>query len=113
MTQLLRFIVHLDQGYSERVYEVCFCHELEKRGLKVERQVVVPVQYDGVQFDEGFRLDVLVEGLVICELKATNDISDVFIAQLLSYMKLTKKRLGYLLNFHSVLMKDGITRLIR
>lgn len=79
----------------------------------VERQVRVPVVYDGILFDEGFRLDVLVEGLVICELKAVSNMDDVFIAQTLSYLRLANKRLGYLLNFHSRLMKDGITRLVR
>ena len=103
----------LGSGLLESVYEVCFCHELRKRGLFVERQVRVPVVYDGITFDEGFRIDVLIEGLVICELKATSDLDDVFVAQLLSYLRLANKRLGYLINFHSRLMKDGITRLVK
>ncbi len=103
----------LGPGLLERVYEVCFGHELEKRGLRVERQVRVPVVYDGIAFDEGFRIDVLVEGIVICELKAVTTLDDVFVAQTLSYLRLADKRLGYLINFHSRLMKDGITRLVR
>jgi GxxExxY protein len=102
----------LGPGLLERVYEACFCHELQKRGLALERQVVVPIVYEGLMFEEGFRLDVLVESLVICELKAAVEHHSVFEAQLLSYLKLTKKRLGYLLNFHSRLMKDGIKRLV-
>lgn len=75
--------------------------------------MVVPIVYDGLKFDEGFRLDVLVEDLVICELKAVKEMHPVFQAQLLSYMKLTNKRLGFLINFHVPLIRDGIQRLIR
>jgi GxxExxY protein len=81
-------------GLLENVYEVCFCHELTKRGKENRRQVVVPIVYDGITFDEGLRLDALVEELVICELKAVEAINPVFMAQLLTQLKLTKKRLG-------------------
>ncbi|MFN8490488.1 MAG: GxxExxY protein [Caldilineaceae bacterium] len=108
------FTVHkkLGPGLLEKVYEPCFCHELAKRRLGFERQVVVPILYDGLQFEEGFRIDVLVEKLVICELKAVTEIHPVHEAQLLSYMRLTQKRLGYLINFHTVKIKDGIYRRI-
>jgi len=108
------FAVHhtLGPGLLENIYEVCFCHELSKQGLSYQRQVVVPVVYDGITFKEGFRIDVLIEDLVICELKAVEKTIPVFTAQLLSYMKLTKKRLGYLINFKVPLMKQGIKRLV-
>lgn len=102
----------LGPGLLESVYEPCFCHELTKRKWNVQRQVIVPVVYDGLQFEEGFRIDVLVENLVICELKAVTEMHPVFKAQLLSYMKLTNKRLGYLLNFHVPVMKQGISRFV-
>jgi len=102
----------LGPGLLESVYEVCFCHELIKRGLHVQRQVVLPVVYDGIQFDEGLQLDVLVEELVICELKAC-DSHPVHLAQLLSHLALAHKRLGYLINFHTPLIKDGIKRVVR
>ena len=109
------YVVHkaLGPGLLENVYEVCFFHELQKRKRKVERQVVVPIVYDGIKFDEGFRVDVLVEDLVICELKAVKEMHPVFQAQLLSYMKLTNKRLGFLINFHVPLIRDGIQRFVR
>jgi GxxExxY protein len=109
------YVVHktLGPGLLESVYEVCCLHELRKRKRKVERQVIVPVSYDGITFDEGFRIDLLVEDLVICELKAVKEVNPVFEAQLLSYMRLTNKRLGFLINFHVPLIKDGIQRFVR
>lgn len=109
------YTVHknLGPGLLERVYEVCFCHELKKRGLKCERQNYLPIEYDGIKFDEGFRLDVLVENSVICELKAIENVNPVWISQLLSHLKLTNRRLGFLINFNVPLIKDGIKRLIR
>jgi len=108
------YTVHknLGPGLLEKVYEVCFCHELSKRGLKCERQIDVPIVYDGLKFDEGFRLDVLVEDSIICELKAIEIINPVWISQLLSHLKLTKNRLGFVINFNVPLIKDGIKRLI-
>ena len=102
----------LGPGLLENVYEVCLCHELTKRGLKNRRQVVVPIVYDGITFDEGLRLDVLVEELVICELKAVETINPIFMAQLLTQLKLTEKRLGFLINFNVPKIKDGIKRVI-
>ena len=108
------YAVHkvLGPGLLESVYEVCFCHELGKRGLSYRRQVVVPIVYDGITFDEGLRLDVLVEDLVICELKAVEEVHPVFLAQLLSYLKLTGKRLGFLINFNVPVIKHGIKRVV-
>ena len=102
----------LGPGLLEKVYEVCFCHELSKRELSYQRQVDVTIVYDGISFDEGLRLDVLAEGLVICELKAMDTINPVWEAQLLSQLKLTGKRLGFLINFNVPLIKDGIKRII-
>ena len=108
------FTVHkvLGPGLLERVYEVCFCHELSKRGLKSQRQVDLPITYDGIIFDEGLRLDVLVEDLVICELKAVDEMKPVWKAQILSHLKLTGKRLGFLINFNVPFIKNGINRII-
>lgn len=109
------YAVHnaLGPGLLENIYEVCFCHELTKHGLSYRRQVVVPIVYDGITFDEGLRLDVLVEELVICELKAVETMKPVFTAQLLTQLKLTGKRLGFLINFNVPLIKHGIRRVIR
>jgi len=108
------FTVHkiLGPGLLERVYEVCFCHELAKRELKHQRQVCLPIQYDGMVFDEGLRLDVLVEDLIICELKAVDAINPVWKTQILSHLRLTGKRLGFLINFNVPLIKSGIQRII-
>ena len=103
----------LGPGLLESVYEVCFCHELAKRGLALRRQVMVPILYDGIIFEEGLRLDVLVEDRVICELKAVAVMNPVYEAQLLSQLKLTGNRLGYLINFNVPLIKNGIKRVIR
>lgn len=108
------FMVHknLGPGLLEKVYEICFCHELTKHGLKYQRQIDVPIQYDNLVFDEGLRLDVLVENCIICELKAIETVNPVWEAQILSHLKLTGKRLGFLINFNVVKIKDGIRRFI-
>ena len=108
------YTVHsvLGPGLLEHIYEVCFCHELGKRGMSYKRQLDLPIIYDGITFDEGLRLDVLVEDLVICEVKAVESMNPVFQAQLLSHMKLTKKRLGFLINFNVPLIKHGIKRVV-
>ncbi len=108
------YTVHkkLGPGLLERVYEICFCHELFKRELTYQRQVDIPIVYDGIVFDEGLRLDVLVEELIICELKAVDEMNPVWEAQILSYLKLSCKRLGFLINFNVSLIKDGIKRII-
>lgn len=102
----------LGPGLLEKVYEVCFCHELRKRELSYQRQVDIPIEYDGLKFDEGLRLDVMVEGLIICEIKAVDKMNPVWEAQLLSYLKLTGKRIGFLINFNVPIVKNGIKRII-
>lgn len=102
----------LGPGLIEPIYEVCFCHELKKHGLSFQRQMIVPIMYDGIKLDAALRLDVLVEDLVICELKAVEEVIPLFEAQLLSYMKLLHKRLGFLINFHVPVIKNGIKRMI-
>ena len=109
------YTVHknLGPGLLEKVYEICFCHELTKRGLSYKRQVDIPVVYDNLTFNEGLRLDVLVENEVICELKAIEVVNPVWEAQVLSHLKLMNKRLGYLINFNVVNIGQGIQRLAK
>jgi GxxExxY protein len=106
------YTVHkrLGPGLLEKVYEICLCHELVKRGLSYQRQVDIPIVYDNIVFREGLRLDVLVEDLVICELKAIEIVNPVWEAQLLSHLKLTNRRLGYLINFNVPNIGKGIRR---
>jgi GxxExxY protein len=108
------YMVHkrIGPGLLERVYEVCFCHELKKAGLSFQRQVDIPIVYDGLVFDEALRLDVLVEDCVICELKAVEEVNPVWEAQILSHLKLTGKRLEFLINFNVPLIKSGIRRFV-
>ncbi len=96
------YAVHkgLGPGLLEKIYETCFCHELSKRNMSYRRQVDIPIVYDGLTFNEGLRLDVLVENLIVCELKAVDKFNPVWEAQLLSHLKLTGKRLGFLINFN-------------
>jgi GxxExxY protein len=103
---------NLGPGLLESVYEVIFASQLRKRGLNVERQVSVAIEFEGDTFDEGFRADLIVEGKVIVELKSKTNVVPVDKKQVLTYLRLTKLKLGYLMNFGEYLMKDGITRLI-
>ena len=107
----LRVHKTLGPGLLERVYEACLSHELEKAGYLVERQVAVPITYGDLTFDEGFRLDLLVQNRVVCEIKAVEKHNPVWEAQLLSYLKLAGKPLGLLINFNVPLLKDGIRRM--
>ena len=109
------YTVHktLGPGLLEKVYEVCFCHELAKRGLSFHRQKDIPIVYDGLRFEEGLRLDVLVEDKVICELKAVDVVNPVWEAQIISHLQLTANRLGYLINFNVPKIKQGIRRYVR
>ncbi len=102
----------LGPGLLEKVYEACFCHELTKKDISYRRQVEVPIVYDGIKLEEGLRLDVLVDDLIICELKAVDEMNPVWEAQVLSHLKLTGKRLGFLINFNVKYVKDGIKRII-
>ena len=103
---------NLGPGLLETVYEVTLAHKLIARGLSVERQVAVPISYDGQQFDEGFRADLIVERKVIVEWMSVEKVHPAHKKQLRTYLKLTGLKLGYLLNFGETLMKDGITRTI-
>ena len=102
----------LGPGLLESVYEVVLAQELRERGLNVELQVPVSIACRSYHFDEGFRADVIVEGKVILELKSVEKVKNVHKKQLLTYLKLTRMSLGYLLNFGEALMKDGITRTV-
>jgi GxxExxY protein len=100
----------LGPGLLESVYSLCLAHELRKRGLRVLREVALPIEYDGVVLDAGLRLDMLVDDCVIVELKAVELILPVHHAQVLTYLKLTGHRLGLLINFNTPLIRDGIRR---
>jgi GxxExxY protein len=102
----------LGPGLLETVYEVILAREIADRGLKVERQVPVPIDYKGIRFDEGFRADVIVEGRVILELKSVERVSAAHKKQVQTYLRLTGCKLGYLLNFGEEVMKTGITRCV-
>lgn len=108
------FHVHrnLGPGLLESVYEVCLAYEIQKRGLAVERQVPVPLKYDGQHMELGFRLDLLVEKQIIVEAKCVDALLPVHKAQLITYLKLTGLRLGFLLNFNAALIKDGMQRIV-
>jgi GxxExxY protein len=108
------FKVHstLGPGLLESVYEICLAHELSQRGLKSQTQVAFPISYDGLLLDAGLRIDLLVENQLVVELKAVETMLPVFEAQLLTYLKLAKMRLGLLINFNVPKIKDGIKRII-
>ena len=109
------FSVHsaLGPGLLESVYEECLAHDLRKRNLQVERQLTVAVQYHDLIINSGFRMDILVGGTVIVEVKAVERVMPVHEAQILTYLKLSQKRLGLLINFNVPLIKEGIRRFIR
>lgn len=102
----------LGPGLLETVYEVTLARALERRGLSVQRQVAVPIEYEEETFAEGFRADLIVEGKVLLELKSVERVTPAHKKQLLTYLRLTGLKLGYLLNFGEALMRDGITRTI-
>lgn len=101
----------LGPGLLEKIYEACLQHELQKRGLKVDRQVPISIKYDNLTFDEGLVVDLIVENKVVIELKAVDKMNPVWKAQLLSHLKLTKLRLGFLINFNTINIGKGINRL--
>jgi GxxExxY protein len=108
------FKIHKELGPSllEKIYEICLVHELRKAGYSVERQKQIQIHYDDMVFDDALRLDILIENKVVVESKAVDEMNKVWTAQVLSQLKLTGLRLGYLINFHVPLIKDGIKRLI-
>jgi GxxExxY protein len=108
------FTVHLTlgPGLLESVYEQCLAYELTERGLQFQRQIVLPIEYKRLRIDGGLRLDMVVEDRVIVELKAVDKLAPVHMAQILTYMRLTGLRLGFLVNFNVSLIKDGIHRVV-
>jgi|SRR5215203_5119203 len=108
------YTVHkkLGPGLVEKVYEICLAYEISKCGLNVLRQVNVPVWYDNLKFEESLRLDLFVENKVVCEIKAIEIVNPVWQAQVLSHLKLTGVRLGFLINFNVPIIKNGIRRFV-
>ncbi|OGW46981.1 MAG: GxxExxY protein [Nitrospirae bacterium GWC2_57_9] len=102
----------LGPGLLETVYEIVLAGELQSKGLKVERQVSVPIEFKGIRFDEGFRADIIVDQKVIVELKSVERVTAAHKKQVQTYLRLTGCKLGYLLNFGEALMKSGITRCV-
>jgi len=102
----------LGPGLLESAYAACLKHELIKRGLRVASEVPLPVVYDGVRLDAGYRLDLVVEDPVVVELKAIEALAPIHQAQIISYLKLSGKPIGLLINFHSLHLKDGIKRFV-
>ena len=101
----------LGPGLLESTYEVCVVHELNKAGLGVRSQVALPVVYDGITLDAGYRIDLLVEDSVIVELKSVDSLHPIHEAQMISYLKLSGKKVGLLINFNVTLLKNGIKRI--
>ncbi|MBP2295359.1 GxxExxY protein [Azospirillum rugosum] len=108
------YTVHsrLGPGLLESVYETCLAYELSKRGIGVKRQLVVPVYYDDIRIDEGFRIDLLIEDSIVIEIKSVERSLPVYEAQLLTYLKMTGHRLGFLMNFNVSRFKDGVRRMV-
>jgi GxxExxY protein len=108
------FKVHtvLGPGLLESVYEISLAHEVRKKGLPVARQVPIPIIYDGIKFEEGFRADLVVGDLVIVELKAVELLTKMHSKQLLTQLRLSNKRLGLLLNFSAMRLKEGLVRVV-
>jgi GxxExxY protein len=98
-------------GIVGKIYETCFCHELSKRLIQFERQVPIPIIYDGIRFDDGFKIDVLVEEIIVVEFKCVDAIHPVHHAQLMTYLKLVSTHVGFLINFNVALIKQGIRRI--
>ncbi len=108
----LKVHMTLGPGLLESAYEASLSYELKKRGLRVDRQVAVPIVYESVHLEEGYRLDLLVEGLVVVEIKSIEQIAPVHHKQVLTYLRLANKRLGLLINFNVALLKEGIWRIV-
>jgi GxxExxY protein len=102
----------LGPGLLESAYEACLSFELSKRGFRVQRQAELPVTYEGVRIDVGYRIDLLVEDLVVIEIKSVSELAPIHKAQLLSYLKLSDRKVGFLMNFNVEQLKDGIKRMV-
>jgi GxxExxY protein len=103
---------NLGPGLLESTYQACFNHELQKRGIVVQCEVLLPVRYDGITINAGYRIDMLVEGVIIIENKAVQALLPIHEAQLLTYLKLSNRKLGFLVNWNVRLMKEGINRFV-
>jgi len=112
VTAAMKVHSNLGPGLMESAYEACMIHELRKQGLKAAGQVILPVIYDGEKIDIGYRIDVLVEDLVVLELKCVESLHPIHEAQLLSYIRLSGKNIGLLINFHVVHLRNGIKRMV-
>ena len=120
MDELARLVVDaglavhkaLGPGLLESAYEHCLSHELHTRGVSVTRQVALPIVYKGVELDAGYRLDLLVEDLIVVEIKAVEALTRLHEAQVLTYLKLSGRRFGFLMNFNEVLFKRGLRRIV-
>ncbi len=102
----------LGPGMLESAYQECLYYELKKQGHKVEKEKALPLIYDEVKMDCGYRIDLLVDNTIIVELKAVNEINNLHVAQLLSYLKMSNKQIGLLLNFNVTMLRDGIKRIV-
>ena len=112
VTSAIKVHKHLGPGLLESVYQKCLEYELEKEGLGVQCEVQLPVQYEDIQIDAGFRADMIIEDQVIIENKTVDQIAPIHEAQLLTYLKMTDMNLGFLFNWKTTLMKDGIKRMV-
>ena len=112
LNRAMKVHTSLGPGLLESVYELCLAHELSKSGMRATRQTALPVIYDGMEIEGGFRADMVVEDLVIVEIKAVYKLLPVHHSQLLTYLKLSGLKLGYLLNFNVPHMRDGIRRVV-
>lgn len=108
----LKVHTELGPGLLESAYEACLAHELRKNSLKIETQVALPVVYDGIKIDLGYRLDLVVEDQLVIEIKAIENVLPVHKAHLLSYLRLSKRKLGLLINFHVTHLREGISRIV-
>jgi GxxExxY protein len=102
----------LGPGLLESAYRQCLCYDLVQRGLDVEMEKPMPIVYDEIKLDHGYRMDLLIENRVVVEIKTVEEFSDVHKAQVLTYLRLGQYRIGLLINFHTTLLKDGIKRII-
>ena len=100
----------LGPGLLESAYEECLSYELQKYGLKVEQQKALPLVYEGIRLDIGYRVDLLIESKFIVEIKSIDSLNDIHMAQIITYLKLSNCKLGLLINFNSVLFRDGVRR---
>jgi GxxExxY protein len=102
----------LGPGLLERVYQECLYYEIKRANMEVKKEVPIPIKYDMLEIESAYRIDLLVENKLVIELKSVSDLHDIHFAQTLTYLRLANKRLGLLLNFNEILLKDGIRRVI-